>query len=50
MGHALDLAKQQLWKYSTTFTAEQIPDLTGRVVIVTGEEISVHVYYRGTGY
>ncbi|TCD68603.1 hypothetical protein EIP91_010394 [Steccherinum ochraceum] len=36
MGHFFSLLSQQLFPHKTTFTAEQIPDLTGRVVIVTG--------------
>jgi len=36
MGHAWSLIKQQLFSYKTTFSADQIPDLTGQVIIVTG--------------
>ncbi|KAH8077728.1 NAD-P-binding protein [Cristinia sonorae] len=36
MNHAIAASKQQLLPHKTGFTAENIPDLTGRVVIVTG--------------
>ncbi|KAH8101393.1 NAD(P)-binding protein [Cristinia sonorae] len=36
MGHHLSVMRQQHLPYKTAFTAKQMPDLTGRVAIVTG--------------